>query len=210
MTSEKLAEQFHDAYEELAPAFSYKTRKASAVPWKDVPEQNKHLMVAVAERVMVPAIKQARAEVLGACIKAVNATLCPALNSIGPGLIHVADYVEETLRNLQPAAKHLEALLREERDGTEARLLCGNAECPKRHLRIEWSEEERVCLGCLRDALEYQSGLKDGELKGRLCALRENPGLCNGDTDNPERHVRLCKYHQEIHELEKARAEGEG
>ncbi len=105
---------------------------------------------------------------------------------------------------------YLEALLRKERDGTEARLLCGNAECPERHLRIEWSEEERVCLGCLRDALEYQSGLKEGELKGRLSALRENPGLCNGDTDNRERHSRCCKYHQELSELEKARAEEKG
>ena len=56
---------------------------------------------------------------------------------------------------------------------------------------------------------DLEALLRDAGLKGRLSALRENPGLCNGDTDNPERHVRLCKYHQEIHELEKARASEE-
>ena len=57
-------------------------------------------------------------------------------------------------------------------------------------------------------ASDLEALLREAELKGRLCVLRENPGLCNGDTDNPERHSRLCKYHQEISELEKARAEG--
>lgn len=42
-----VARAFHEAYEKLAPAYSYRTRKASAVPWEDVPEKNKRLMVAV-------------------------------------------------------------------------------------------------------------------------------------------------------------------
>lgn len=48
---EKLARLFHDTYERLAPAFSYKTRKASAVPWAEVPPNNKGLMIAVAHAV---------------------------------------------------------------------------------------------------------------------------------------------------------------
>ncbi len=48
---EKLAKLFHDTYERLAPAFSYKTRKASAVPWADVPPNNKGLMIAVAHEI---------------------------------------------------------------------------------------------------------------------------------------------------------------
>lgn len=52
----------------------------------------------------------------------------------------------------------LEALLRKERDGTEARLLCANSECPKRHLRIEWDDENKVCLGCVRDEMNFQLG----------------------------------------------------
>ena len=48
---EKLAKLFHDTYERLAPAFSYKTRKASAVPWTDVPPNNKGLMIAVAHEI---------------------------------------------------------------------------------------------------------------------------------------------------------------
>jgi hypothetical protein len=45
--AEKVAQAFHEAYERLAPGFGYKTREASAVPWEDVPANNKALMVAV-------------------------------------------------------------------------------------------------------------------------------------------------------------------
>lgn len=50
--AENLAQRFHEIYEELAPAFNYKTRKASAVPWSDVPQNNKQLMIAVCQRVL--------------------------------------------------------------------------------------------------------------------------------------------------------------
>jgi len=39
------ARWFHEAYEQLAPSHGYETRKASAVPWEDVPVQNKKLMM---------------------------------------------------------------------------------------------------------------------------------------------------------------------
>lgn len=39
-----IARAFHDAYERLAPEYGYKTRDALAVPWEDVPEDNKRLM----------------------------------------------------------------------------------------------------------------------------------------------------------------------
>ena len=44
---EDIARAFHETYERLAPEHGYETRKASAVPWEDVPEQNKSLMIAV-------------------------------------------------------------------------------------------------------------------------------------------------------------------
>jgi hypothetical protein len=47
MTPEQLAQQFHETYERLAPEFGYETRRDSAVPWQDVPEQNRSLMTAV-------------------------------------------------------------------------------------------------------------------------------------------------------------------
>jgi hypothetical protein len=47
-----LAKMFHEAYERLAPEFNYQTRKASAVPWDDVPEHNKALMIATARAVL--------------------------------------------------------------------------------------------------------------------------------------------------------------
>ena len=45
--AEDLARRFHETYEALAPSFNYKTRDASAVPWKEVPEANRSLMIAV-------------------------------------------------------------------------------------------------------------------------------------------------------------------
>lgn len=44
--AEAIARLFHDMYERLAPAFGYRTREASAVPWDDVPQANRDLMTA--------------------------------------------------------------------------------------------------------------------------------------------------------------------
>lgn len=52
LTAEDLAKRFHEHYERLAPAFGYKTRKASAVPWDEVPQQNKALMTAVCQTIL--------------------------------------------------------------------------------------------------------------------------------------------------------------
>lgn len=49
-----LAQEFHEAYERLAPEYGYKTRPETAVPWEDVPEDNKALMTAVVDEVVVP------------------------------------------------------------------------------------------------------------------------------------------------------------
>jgi hypothetical protein len=51
-TPEQLARWFHEDYERLAPSFGYKTREASAVPWEQVPDTNRQLMVAVAASVL--------------------------------------------------------------------------------------------------------------------------------------------------------------
>lgn len=48
----ELARKFHEAYERLAPQFEYETRRESAVPWEDVPEANRNLMVAVAAEII--------------------------------------------------------------------------------------------------------------------------------------------------------------
>lgn len=47
MDAEAVAKLFHEIYERLAPQFGYETRKASAKPWDQVPENNRKLMVAV-------------------------------------------------------------------------------------------------------------------------------------------------------------------
>jgi len=48
---ESIARAFHEAYERLAPSFGYETRKASAVAWEQVPDNNRALMTAVAAEV---------------------------------------------------------------------------------------------------------------------------------------------------------------
>jgi len=52
MNGTQMAKLFHETYERLAPEFGYKTREASAVPWEDVPDNNKNLMVAVASEIV--------------------------------------------------------------------------------------------------------------------------------------------------------------
>jgi hypothetical protein len=51
-TPEELARAFHETYERLAPSHGYETRRESAVPWEDVPENNKNLMIAVCEELL--------------------------------------------------------------------------------------------------------------------------------------------------------------
>jgi hypothetical protein len=65
MEAEKMAQKFHEAYERLAPQFGYQTRTESAVPWEEVPEQNRKLMTAVCAEVMVPYLEVIRLFVEG-------------------------------------------------------------------------------------------------------------------------------------------------
>ena len=46
LNPEAVARLFHHHYEQLAPSHGYETRKASAKPWAEVPEQNQKLMIA--------------------------------------------------------------------------------------------------------------------------------------------------------------------
>jgi hypothetical protein len=50
--AELLAARFHLAYEALALKHKYTTRPASAVPWEDVPTENKALMIDTARTIL--------------------------------------------------------------------------------------------------------------------------------------------------------------
>jgi hypothetical protein len=54
LSPELIAGLFHETYERLAPSFGYVTRKASAVPWGEIPEddRNRKLMVAVCREIL--------------------------------------------------------------------------------------------------------------------------------------------------------------
>jgi hypothetical protein len=50
--AETLARRFHETYERLAPAFGYTTRTETAVPWEQIPEVNRLLMIAVCQELL--------------------------------------------------------------------------------------------------------------------------------------------------------------
>lgn len=50
---DRIARHFHAHYEELAPQFGWVTRKDSAVPWDEVPAENRELMRAVVTRLLL-------------------------------------------------------------------------------------------------------------------------------------------------------------
>jgi septal ring factor EnvC (AmiA/AmiB activator) len=56
MDDESIARRFHDTYESAAARFGYATRPESAVPWEEVPENNRLLMQAVVQTVVRPII----------------------------------------------------------------------------------------------------------------------------------------------------------
>lgn len=47
--AEQIAKAFHESYERQAAAHDYTTREASAKPWESVPDNNRSLMIAVAQ-----------------------------------------------------------------------------------------------------------------------------------------------------------------
>lgn len=51
--AQAIARRFHTTYERLAPKHSYQTRAASAVPWEQVPQHNRELMVAVVQELLL-------------------------------------------------------------------------------------------------------------------------------------------------------------
>ena len=52
MTAEGLAKIFHSTYERLAPQYGHTTNRATAVPWDQMPEKQKQLMLAVCTEVL--------------------------------------------------------------------------------------------------------------------------------------------------------------
>jgi len=52
MKPEKLAQLFHEIYENLAPVYGYQTRGRTKVPWDKLPKPNKSLMIATAREIL--------------------------------------------------------------------------------------------------------------------------------------------------------------
>lgn len=69
VTRDDLAREFHEVYEALAPAYDYSTRVDSAVPWDDVPEPNKSLMLAVSGAIIAKYSASNHADYSAASVK---------------------------------------------------------------------------------------------------------------------------------------------
>jgi hypothetical protein len=48
----RIAKRFHERYERMAPRYGYETRAESAVPWEDLPDANKRLMIGVVKALL--------------------------------------------------------------------------------------------------------------------------------------------------------------
>lgn len=55
-TAELIAAEFHGAYEAAAPALGYETREESRVPWEQVPDKNKAVMIETARDLLARGI----------------------------------------------------------------------------------------------------------------------------------------------------------
>ena len=73
--AEKLAKRFHETYESLAPQMGYETRKASAVPWEQVPEKNRALMIATCNAILEDGIERERVAALEAQVAELRAAI---------------------------------------------------------------------------------------------------------------------------------------
>lgn len=51
-TAERIAQEFHDLYERLAPEYGYVTREETQVEWANVPAANRLLMIAVVRELL--------------------------------------------------------------------------------------------------------------------------------------------------------------
>ena len=102
---EDLAKLFHETYERLAPNFSYHTRKASAVPWDDVPPNNKGLMVAVAKEVQEQFINQQIKSVLDSIPEPTITDVFPSKPYDGTktyeDMLQVVEYYKSTIQKIR-------------------------------------------------------------------------------------------------------------
>ncbi len=90
---EEYAKLFHETYERLAPTFGYETRKASAVPWERVPENNRTLMIAVCTEVLNAALAAKDAEIFDAPVLS-HQGACGPEAGCDAGCMEVASYAD--------------------------------------------------------------------------------------------------------------------
>lgn len=55
---ERIAKQFHDAYERRAEDFGWDTQDRCKVEWEDLPEANRLTMMAVVQEVVGPILQE--------------------------------------------------------------------------------------------------------------------------------------------------------
>lgn len=139
-TPEQLAKRFHETYERLAPSFGYETRKDSAVPWENVPEKNRLLMIAVCAEIAIAPRPDTEAGLREALtfreFSRVNRMRCEADRGFHHSLSSwsASDWVTATTGELGEMANIVKKLNRV-RDG-----IPGNDKTPE-ELKAEFSKE---------------------------------------------------------------------
>jgi hypothetical protein len=120
--SESIAKMFHDEYERLAPIFGYKTRKESCVPWEDVPENNRNLMIAVCEHV----VSELRAEL--EVLKAERIIVANNIAGSPATIVEWSKKVGETLSRMDNVLQENKKLRAELARAKRAEMIC--EQCP--------------------------------------------------------------------------------
>jgi hypothetical protein len=93
MTPEDLAQFIHEQYERLAPAFGYETRNISKLPFDEIPENNRKLMIAVSILVLEKTEKyfNQRAAMYYRVYRTVGKYILLDLGDIGPSRLKVLE-----------------------------------------------------------------------------------------------------------------------
>jgi hypothetical protein len=95
-----VAAAFHEAYERLAPSYSYETREASAVPWEEVPPRNRALMIATARDLLERGVVRTGALDRGRGLRWENVRRMIAIETWGhPGAVVPPEEIERRIRD---------------------------------------------------------------------------------------------------------------
>ena len=100
--AEVLARRFHELYERIAPQFGYRTRKGTRVPWSELPDDNRELMLLVSGKIIEEIVSPREA---GVVIKATAKGFESGRSSLAQRLADAESTLADTLKALHDATE---------------------------------------------------------------------------------------------------------